>query len=88
MLEFVHYTMWIHHGKTVVNVDLEEEAENLNYIDKYIAELDAQIDGCEKSGGAGGWDGNDEASANDGGGYVRDKDDMVIIWRKCFAPLD
>jgi hypothetical protein len=48
MQGFVHYTMWIHHGKTVVNVDLEEEAENLNYIDEYIAELDAQIDGHEK----------------------------------------
>jgi hypothetical protein len=40
MRGFVHYAMWIHHGEMVVNVD-PEEAENLNYIDEYIAALDA-----------------------------------------------
>ena len=36
-----NYTMWIHHGETVVDdVDPEEDdAETLGYLDQYVAEL-------------------------------------------------
>jgi uncharacterized protein YlaI len=65
MREFVKdYTVWIHHGKTIVDeVDPEEDdAETLDYLDQYVAALGAQManDYLEEGGDAGGWDGNDE----------------------------
>jgi hypothetical protein len=71
--------MWIHHGEMVViNVNPQEDVETLDYLDQYVAKLDAQMDDndSEKGGDAGGWDGDDEGGANnDGGGRVRDEDD-------------
>ena len=76
------YTVWIHHGETVVNDEDEEEYddETLESLSQYSAEFDARIDfefGNEKVGDAGGWDGNDEGDANnDGGAHVGDEDDL------------
>jgi hypothetical protein len=79
------YTVWIHHDETVVHVDQQEdEAEIRDYLDQYIAYLDAEEmndDGHEQGGDAGGWDGNDEGGAanNDGRGCVGDEDDLEEI---------
>jgi hypothetical protein len=73
--------VWISHGETVVvsNVDPEDDAETLDYLDQYLAELDARMDpefGNEQCGNAGDWDGNNEGGANnDGGARVEDEDD-------------
>jgi hypothetical protein len=61
-------------------------------MDKFIVELDAQIDGHEQGGGAdrGGpssWDGNNKDGANDVGGSVRGEDDGDYL-EECFGPLD
>ena len=74
------YTVWIHHGETVVDdVDPEEDdAETLGYLDQYVAELGAQManDYLEQGSDAGGWDGNAEGGANnDGEARVDDEDD-------------
>jgi hypothetical protein len=74
------YTMWIHHGETVVDdIDPEEDnAETLDYLDQYVAALGAQManDYHEQGGDAGAWDSNDEGGTNnDGGGRVDDEDD-------------
>jgi len=80
------YTVWIHHGETVVDdVDPEEDdAETLGYLDQYVAELGAQManDYLEYGGDAGGWDGNAEGGANnDGGARVGDEDDLEDMIR-------
>jgi hypothetical protein len=91
MQEFVQdYTVWIHHGKIVVinDVDPEDNAKTLDYLDQYLAELDARMDpefGNEQGGDAGGWDGNDEGGANNNGeARVGDEDDYddleEMIW--------
>jgi hypothetical protein len=75
------YAAWIYHGETVVgnNVDLEDDIETLDYLDQYLAELDARMDlefGNEQGGDVGGWNGNNEGGANnDGGACVGDEDD-------------
>jgi hypothetical protein len=82
MREFLQdYAVWIHHGKMVVinDVDPEDDAETLDYLDQYSAKLDAQMDlefGNEQGGDAGGWDGNDEGGSNNNGeACVGDEDD-------------
>ena len=79
------YTVWIHHGETVIVNDEEEyDNETLESLSQYSAELDAWMDpefGNEQ-GGDGGWDGNDEGGANnDGGAHVGDEDDLEDIIR-------
>ena len=82
------YTVWIHHGETViVNNEDEEEYDDktLESMSQYSAELDARMDpefGNEQGGDAGGWDGNDEGGANnDGGARVGDEDDLEEMIR-------
>ena len=82
------YTVWIHHGETVIVKDEDEEEyddETLESLSQYSAELDAQMDpgfGNEQGGDASGWDGNDEGGANnDGGGRVGDEDDDDYLER-------
>ena len=77
------YTVWIHHGETVVVNDEDEEEyddETIESLSQYSAELDARMNfefGNEQGGDAGGWDGNDEGGANnDGGACVGDEDDL------------
>jgi len=77
------YTVWIHHGETVVvndDDDPEDDDEALETLSQYSVELDARMDskfGNEQGGNAGGWDGNDEGGANnDDGARVRDEDDF------------
>ena len=78
------YTVWIHHGETVIVNDKDEEEyddKTLKSLSQYSAELDARMDpkfGNEQGGDAGGWDGNDEDGANnDSGARVG----MKMIWR-------
>ena len=81
------YTVWIHHGETVVNDENEEEYddETIESISQYSVELDARMDfefSNEQGGDAGGWDGNDESGANnDGGACVGDEDDLEDMIR-------
>ena len=76
------YTVWIHHGETVIVNDEDEEEyddETIEFLSQYSAELDAQMDfefGNEQGGDAGGWDGNDE-----GGARVGDEDDLEDMIR-------
>jgi hypothetical protein len=68
------YTVWIQHDEIVIDVDPQEDAETLDYLNQYVAELDAEMDDNdhEQGGDASGWDGNDEGGANnDGGGRVK-----------------
>ena len=82
------YIVWIHHGEMViVNNEDEEEYDDktIESLPQYSAELDARMDfefGNEQGGDAGGWDGNDEAGANnDGGSHVGDEDDLEDMIR-------
>ena len=82
------YTVWIHHGETVIVNDEDEveyDDEILESLSQYSVELDARMDsefGNEQSGDTGGWDGNDEGGANnDGGARVRDEDDLEDMIR-------
>ena len=89
MLGFVEdYTVWIHHGETVIVNDEDEEEyddETIESMSQYSVELDVRMDfefGNEQGGDAGGWDGNDEGGANnDGGARVRDEDDLEDMIR-------
>jgi len=74
------YTICIHHGEMVVNdVDPEEDdTKTLDYLDQYVAALDAQMahDDHDQGGDASGWYDNDEGGANnDGSGRVGDEED-------------
>ena len=78
-----NYTVWIHHGETIIVNDEDKEEydnETIESLSQYSAELDARMDlefGNEQGGDAGGWDGNDEGGANnDGGARVEDEDDL------------
>ena len=82
------YTVWIHHGETVIVNDEDEEEyddETLESLSQYSVELDARMDpefSNEQGGDAGGWDGNDEGGANiDGGARVGDEDDLEDMIR-------
>ena len=81
------YTVWIHHGETVIVNDEDEEYddETLESLSQYSAELDGRMDsefGNKQGGDAGGWDGNDEGDANnDGGACVGDEDDLEDMIR-------
>ena len=75
--------MWIHHDKTVVINDEDEEEyddKTLKSLSQYLAELDARMDpefGNEQGGDTSGWDGDDEGGANnDGGARVGNEDDF------------
>ena len=76
------YTVWIHHGETVIVNDEDEEEyddETIESLSQYSAELDARMDfefGNEQGGDAGGWDGNDDGSAR-----VGDEDDLEDMIR-------
>ena len=83
MRGFVEYTVWIHHGETVIVNDEDEEEyndETIESLSQYSAELDARMDFelvNEQGGDAGGCDSNDEGGANnDGEARVRDEDDL------------
>ena len=85
------YTMWIHHGETVIVNDADEEEyddETIESLSQYSGELDARMNfefGNEQSGDVGGWDGNDEGGANNNSGArVRDKDDSSP-WTRDFT---
>ena len=82
------YTVWIHHGETVIVNDEDEEEyddKTIESLSQYSVELDARMDfefGNEQRGDAGGWDGNDEGGANnDGGARVGDEDDLKDMIR-------
>ena len=76
--------MWIHHGKTVVVNDEDEEEyddETLESLSQYSPELDARMDlefGNEQGGDACGCDGNDEGGAIM---MVEHVSVMKMIWR-------
>jgi hypothetical protein len=86
------YTMWIHRGETVVDdVDPEEDDDKtLDYLDQYVAVLDAQMVHDDH-----------EQVAILVVGMIMTKvvpimmaedvlgmNMMIIIWRKCFEPLN
>jgi hypothetical protein len=60
-----------------VDVDQQEDAEAVDYLAQCVKRLDAKMDdGGHEQGSDGGWDGNDECSANnDGRGRVGDEVD-------------
>jgi hypothetical protein len=84
------YTVWIHHGETMVaddnadvqehidDDDLEDDPETLRCLSQYSAEFDAQMDrdfGNEQGGGdAGGWDRNDDDGGVDNDGGAHEGD--------------
>jgi hypothetical protein len=80
------YTVWIHHGETMVvdndDDDEEDDAKTLEYLSQSLYELDAQMDcdfGNEQGGDyVGGWDGNhdDGGAENEGGAREGDEDDV------------
>jgi hypothetical protein len=85
-----NYTVWIHHGETMVaddnadvqehidDDDLEDDPETLRCLSQYSAEFDAQMDrdfGNEQGGGdAGGWDRNDDDGGVDNDGGAHEGD--------------
>jgi len=78
------YTVWIHHGETMVvddgNIDQEEDAETLRYLHQYTNELDEEMGyvyGNEQGGHFGNEQGADDAGgvAADGGAREGDEDD-------------
>ena len=81
------YTVWIHHGETIIVNDEDEEYddETIESLSQYSAELDARMDfqfSNEQCGDADGWDGNDEGDANnDGGAHVGNEDDLEDMIR-------
>ena len=82
-----YYTLWIHHDETPVNV-IEPREENMEeddqaYLDKFIAELDAELlsayEQGDGGGGSGGQAAEDEDGVNDGRGCGGTKQTTMTV---------
>jgi hypothetical protein len=79
-----NYTVWIHHGETMVvddgNIDQEEDAKTLRYLRQYTLKEEEEMGfvyGNEQGGDFGNEQGANDAggAATDGGAHEGDEDD-------------